>query len=553
MSAEIWRHLGIAETADEAEVRRAYAERLKRTNPEDDPEGFKRLRNAYERALQIIRWRVRYAAIEPVEDSGESVLEAAGPVAVDGAAPAQAESAAAETREPPPRDEVLEAHDAACRRLEAAIRDGASPWEMQAAFQALVSGAAMERLGVYVETERWLADVLRRYGHGGPVLEAAVAHFKWEDRSHAVGDRIGAGMLAFREGLAEDAKTRAFIARVRDRRHEFHAAYKEATRPLSERSWLSRLVSFPRIGLMRRFYDYIDDKIPYAEDELDYEAGDWWRRRAAFWRRPLSILTWLMQIGVVVGVIALFVVLAPPSAPDANSANMFEVRRACAQSVEQPAANGAACASFLERAPESLLMRQYAGIIALREDRAADAAAHFELILRASPVDAAARYGYGLALSRSADPSDQELGLGLMRQALAVDDAVSIYFAQYGVVSGTVLAPAESAVTFPETQMPRFDTPPSDIGVEGRSVFDQAYAHFGIADHFGDGSVVVQCLARTTGAVTDCQIVEETPLNGGRGEVALRVMASATVTPARLGGQPVDGVPVRVPVRFALE
>jgi len=551
MSAEIWRHLGIAETTDENEVRRAYAERLKQTNPEDDSEGFKRLRNAYERALQMIRWRTRYPVTLPdesldheVEASGQKDSEA-GLLHVPLAAP--------EMREPPPRDEALEAHDAACRRLEESLRTGASPWEMQAAFQALVSGAAMERLGVYVETETWLSNLLRRYHHGGPVLEAAVAHFKWDDRSKAVGDRVGAGMLAFREGLAEQAKARAFIARVRDKRHEFHTAYKEASRPPSERSWLSRLASFARIGLMRRFYDYIDDKVPYAEDELDYDAGDWWRRRTAFWRRPLTILTWLLQIGLVVGVIALFIVLTPASEPGADRDSLFEARRACVQAVDQPSGSGAACASFLERTPDSLLMRQYAGIIALRESRPGDAAAHFQLILRASPLDPAALYGHGLALSRSADPSDQERGLVSMREALAIDDTISIYFAQYSAVSGAVLSPADSAPLYPGAPMPHFDTPPTNIGVDARSVFDEAYAHFGIEDQFGDGTVVVHCLARATGRMSDCQIVEETPRNGGRGEVALRVMASATVTPARLNGADVDGVPVRLPVRFAFE
>ena len=43
--------LGLSETRDEAKIRQGYLTLLKDTNPEDDPEGFKRLREAYEEAL----------------------------------------------------------------------------------------------------------------------------------------------------------------------------------------------------------------------------------------------------------------------------------------------------------------------------------------------------------------------------------------------------------------------------------------------------------------------------------------------------------------------
>lgn len=46
-----WSILGIEATTDKEEITKAYRNVLKRTNPEDDPEGFKRLRGAYDAAL----------------------------------------------------------------------------------------------------------------------------------------------------------------------------------------------------------------------------------------------------------------------------------------------------------------------------------------------------------------------------------------------------------------------------------------------------------------------------------------------------------------------
>ena len=47
---EIFAILGIDETKDERALKNAYRQQLMHTNPEDDPEGFKRLREAYEAA-----------------------------------------------------------------------------------------------------------------------------------------------------------------------------------------------------------------------------------------------------------------------------------------------------------------------------------------------------------------------------------------------------------------------------------------------------------------------------------------------------------------------
>lgn len=52
---EIFTVLEIPETRDEGEIRAAYRRLLTSVNPEDDPEGFKRLRRAYEEALEYIK------------------------------------------------------------------------------------------------------------------------------------------------------------------------------------------------------------------------------------------------------------------------------------------------------------------------------------------------------------------------------------------------------------------------------------------------------------------------------------------------------------------
>ena len=51
-----WKTLGIAATDDEHDIKKAYTARVKRANPEDDPEAFQQLRQAYEFALGYARW-----------------------------------------------------------------------------------------------------------------------------------------------------------------------------------------------------------------------------------------------------------------------------------------------------------------------------------------------------------------------------------------------------------------------------------------------------------------------------------------------------------------
>ena len=68
---EIFSILGIEPTKDEKAIKNAYRVQLVHTNPEDDPEGFKKLRTAYEEACTYARSQDEEQEI-PEEDTTPS-------------------------------------------------------------------------------------------------------------------------------------------------------------------------------------------------------------------------------------------------------------------------------------------------------------------------------------------------------------------------------------------------------------------------------------------------------------------------------------------------
>ena len=66
----IWEILGIRPTEDKRAIRRAYAQACRTCHPEDQPEEFRQLHQAYEQALTWDKEKKE----EPAEAGGENLL-----------------------------------------------------------------------------------------------------------------------------------------------------------------------------------------------------------------------------------------------------------------------------------------------------------------------------------------------------------------------------------------------------------------------------------------------------------------------------------------------
>jgi hypothetical protein len=188
-----WSVLGIEPTSDMREIRRAYAVRLKVTQPEDDAAGFQKLRAAYEAALANAPNMATRARSSDADES--SPRETATFASVDemmnaigdfdrgiGTAPDRASA-------PVPRPESIVREDPAALAIERGLHELKSALVSQdldvarRKLDAVQSSAHLERLDLLHHVDTEIAALLDDHvPFANPLLEIAAKRFEWPQR-----------------------------------------------------------------------------------------------------------------------------------------------------------------------------------------------------------------------------------------------------------------------------------------------------------------------------------------------------------------------------------
>jgi len=328
-----WRTLGISPTDDVSAIRAAYAARLKAIDPDQEVEGFARLRRARDQALGLARQKTARSEPEatPAPDDApplQPALTIAAPVigapaagavltavAHDGARPWRFTELAGYPTAPsgegglalaPPMPAVVapflprdaaEDHVVAFRRTEnhaAAIYellhndergDNRRAVALQDHFRAAAAELQGADIGVYADAERWFAEVIAAsFPRSDPLLDPAVEFFGWAARRGSIHNTPAVAAI-----LARQADW-AFVREITTPGHRFKRAWTELTSPStfnSRRGWGMRRSTVQQLlATIRRDH-------PSLESALDFHRVTLWDGPRTGWLRPGMIFRYI--------------------------------------------------------------------------------------------------------------------------------------------------------------------------------------------------------------------------------------------------------------------
>jgi hypothetical protein len=257
----VWQALGIPPTREIGDIRRAYAARLKECHPEENPDGFQRLRTAYEAALRAARGATD--AADPLRPTAvaEAVAQRQPPASASGAISNQ------------PTDEDRRHLEDALGGLEQRLRASGDfdPATLEAALTRVLDSPGAFHVGTWSAFEQRLARVLiEAVPRSDAILETVAQRLGW-----ARADVMTAGAKEVVAVVTRVADL-ATVAKLRAGTDADARAFQLFSRP-APNSWLVR--RFRALFLdraVRRFFNETLKSRPTLTQWLDKTSVDTW-------------------------------------------------------------------------------------------------------------------------------------------------------------------------------------------------------------------------------------------------------------------------------------
>lgn len=295
-----WKLLGLKPGADRAEIRRAYARLLKSTNPEDDPEGFMRLRAAHDAALQQLQWRQQWDD-EDADDDGDEAAEtaaAASAEAADDDAPVATVAAPAPPTAPESaadQERAAEQADLLARQEALVTAIAGRPDDQQVALDRLLAAPALDDVAARARIEHWLAGLIASsLPASDPLVVPAITRFGWDDLPR---DRTPPAIAA----LLQRREEGEFVARIARPHTDLHIGYMALSQPPPPRWRLMLEALFSAAPAQTRtILGLVDGRLPGIADWLNGDAIAAWRDWHSQPRLRLWMIVTMLPLAAVV-------------------------------------------------------------------------------------------------------------------------------------------------------------------------------------------------------------------------------------------------------------